>query len=132
MTESPIKIAAKADGHRNMVRERHEDRVRPGSREKRGMNEPIEVTAVFLRRAGGMSDSTVPVPLGREIQGGDVPIPSDEPWYSPNAGECVLKLIEEAAPDFICLGKGAGWPINRKEVQALCPGPRDDGMSTPV
>ena len=52
-----------------MVRERHEDRVSPGGGEERGMNEPIEVTAVFLSRAGGMSDSAVPVPLGREIRG---------------------------------------------------------------
>ena len=30
------------------------------------------------------------------------------------------------------MGESAGWPVDREEVQTLCPSPGDDGMSTPV
>ena len=80
------------------------------------MNKPVEVTAVFLSGAGGMGHAAVPVPLGRKIRGGDIPVPPYEPGNPPDAGEGLLELIEEATADLVGLGGGARWPVDREQM----------------
>ena len=84
---------------------------------------------MLLSGAGSVGDAAMPVPLGREILRGNVPITPDQPRHSAQTSEGVLKVGEEPETDLISLGLSRRRSVDRKEVQALCTSPWDYGMS---
>ena len=129
MTQSAMEVPSEAEGHSDMVGERHDGREGMTRGKVSRVHEPIKVTTVLLSGAGSVGDSAMPVPLGREIQGGNVPITPDQPWHSAQDSECVLKVGEETVTGLISLGLCRRRTVNRKEMQALSTSPWDYGMS---
>ena len=116
MTQSAMEVPSDAEGHRDMIGEGHDGREGMRRGKVSGVHEPIKVAAMLLSGAGSVCDAAMPVPLGREILRGNVPITPDQPWHSAQASEGVLKVGEEPETDLISLGLSRRRPINRKEV----------------
>jgi len=125
-----VATQAKSDGA--MTRERHENRDGMRRGEHEGVHKPIEIAPMLLSGLGGMSHTTMPMPLSSEVGRGGVPIPTEEPRDAPEASQELLELGVQVRPDFIRMWVCAERGAHGNYVKTLGTGPWDNGMSTSI